>query len=67
MEEYKEGKAGEKECEDELFLSKHFVAVIDGVTSKSDFRYQGKTTGKLAAETIRFVFEGLRKLQRSRK
>lgn len=60
MEEYKEGKAGEKECEDELFLSKHFVAVIDGVTSKSDFRYQGKTTGKLAAETIRFVFEGLK-------
>ena len=42
-------------CEDCYFISENFVAVIDGVTSKSDFTYKGKTTGKLTAEIIRDV------------
>ena len=35
-----------------LFVSDDFVAVIDGVTSKSDFRYEGQTTGRIAAKLI---------------
>ncbi len=44
-------------CEDTYFISEDFVAVIDGVTSKSDFTYDGKTTGKLASEIIKEVLE----------
>lgn len=39
-------------CEDAIVANGRFYAVIDGVTSKSDFDYRGKTTGKLAAELI---------------
>lgn len=48
-----QGKNGAKNCEDGYFISDDFVAVIDGVTSKSDFRYEGKTTGKLAEDAVR--------------
>ena len=34
-----------------------FAAVINGVTWKSDFRSDGKTTGRLAADIIRSVIE----------
>jgi hypothetical protein len=53
------GKISPEACEDAVFVSDHFAAVVDGVTSKSDFRYQGKTTGKLAAEMITDVLAGL--------
>lgn len=46
-------------CEDSYFASDDFVAVIDGVTSKSDFTYNGKTTGKLASDIVRGVIEKL--------
>lgn len=59
IETFMQGKVSTNLCEDESFISEHFVAVIDGVTSKSDFLYQGKTTGKLAAEMIRAVLEHL--------
>lgn len=35
-----------------MFQSQNFLAVIDGVTSKSDFIVNQKITGKLAAELI---------------
>lgn len=44
------GKFDQQRCEDSLFVSDDFVAVIDGVSSKTDFRFEGKTTGKLASE-----------------
>ncbi|MFI3249976.1 MAG: hypothetical protein R3Y07_03340 [Eubacteriales bacterium] len=44
------GKTNEITCEDCYLISEHFVAVVDGVTSKSDFTYHEKTTGKLASE-----------------
>ena len=39
-------------CEDMLFVSEDFVAVVDGVTSKSDMLFDGKTGGRAAAEKI---------------
>ena len=42
-----------KECEDILVVSKNFIAVIDGATSKNDKRFNGKTGGRIAAEQIK--------------
>lgn len=52
IETFIKGKAGEHKCEDGYVVSPDFVAVVDGVTSKSDFLYEGKTTGKLAEELV---------------
>lgn len=60
-ETFMEGKKSAQLCEDALFVSNDFVAVIDGVTAKSDFTYNGKTTGKLAAEIIRDTFAAVRR------
>ena len=60
LETFKQGKINQELCEDAFFISDAYVAVIDGVTSKSDFRYEGKTTGKLAEEIIYRVFETLK-------
>lgn len=54
-----QGKSDTKNCEDGYFISDNFVAVIDGVTSKSDFRYEGKTTGKLAEDAVRKAVSAL--------
>lgn len=59
IETFIQGKASQELCEDALCLTDGFAAVIDGVTSKSDFRYEGKTTGKLAAEIALQVLEKL--------
>ena len=47
-----ESKAPERLCEDLLVTTQDFIAVIDGVTPKSDFSYKGKSTGRLAAECV---------------
>lgn len=52
IEQFMEGKKSEVLCEDASHVSEDFVAVVDGVTSKSNFLYDGKTTGKLAAEIV---------------
>ena len=39
-------------CEDALFTNDHFIAVIDGVTSKSNFTHEGMKTGKIASNII---------------
>ncbi len=39
-------------CEDMLFVSADFVAVVDGVTAKIDALFDGKTGGRAAAEKI---------------
>lgn len=52
------GKSETKLCEDVCVISDNFIAVIDGVTSKSNFLYDGNTTtGRLAANIIRNVIE----------
>lgn len=40
------------QCEDGLFTGAHYIAVIDGVTSKPGTRWNGKTGGFLAKEAI---------------
>ena len=57
IETFRKGKSPEKVCEDLYAITDSFVAVIDGVTSKSDFRSNGKTTGRLAAEIIKSVIQ----------
>ncbi len=39
-------------CEDGLFISEDFIAVIDGVTAKSPEFFNGKTGGRAAMESI---------------
>ena len=39
-------------CEDGLFISEDFIAVIDGVTAKSPGLFNGKTGGRAAMESI---------------
>lgn len=57
IEVFRKGKSRNKICEDQYAITDNFVAVIDGVTSKSDFRFDGKTTGRLAADIIKSVIE----------
>ncbi|MCL2341684.1 MAG: hypothetical protein FWC53_01080 [Firmicutes bacterium] len=40
----------DKLCEDTIAVTEDFIAVIDGVTSQSDFIFEGKIGGKLIAE-----------------
>lgn len=53
------GKYDAARCEDAVFTSDAFAAVIDGVSSKTDFRFAGKTTGKLAAGLVAGVLDAL--------
>lgn len=39
-------------CEDALYIGESFVAVVDGVTSKSDMSFGGKKGGRAAAEKV---------------
>jgi len=49
-----QGKYGQPVlCEDGLFTNDHYIAVIDGVTSKSNFTYEGMKTGKIASNIIK--------------
>lgn len=41
-----------EDCEDRIFVGRHFLAVIDGATSKDDLLYHGKSRGILASELI---------------
>ncbi len=59
LEKFCEAKSPKCFCEDALFLSEQFIAVIDGVTAKSDYSHNGKTTGRLAAEIICQTMEKL--------
>jgi hypothetical protein len=51
-EAFSKGKGKEKFNEDCFVITNDFAAVIDGATSKSEFRWDGKTTGKIASEII---------------
>lgn len=59
LETYCRGKSTHSPCEDAYVITDNFVAVIDGVTSKSDFVQNGMTTGKLAADTISSIIKKL--------
>jgi hypothetical protein len=53
----KTGKA--EDCEDILFLDEHFLAVIDGATSKTSEKWGGETPGQVAARLVQTVLENL--------
>lgn len=59
IESFIEGKINAEKCEDALWISDDFIAVIDGVSSKSNYSLNGWTTGKIAADIIYHVFEYL--------
>lgn len=46
-----------EECEDIIVVSKNYIAVIDGATSKTSNTFEGKTGGKIAAELIASYLE----------
>jgi hypothetical protein len=55
-------KTGEAvSCEDAIHVSENFCAVIDGATSKSDFRALNKTLGQIAAEVVSLAIAKLDK------
>lgn len=62
IEKYINSKTGDiADCEDKIFISDDFIAVIDGATSKTDFKYKNKTPGALAAEIIANALKALSK------
>lgn len=52
VESFLKGKHSEADNEDALFVGPAFAAVIDGATSKSDFRKDGMTTGQWAVQCV---------------
>lgn len=61
QEAFIKGKVSDEKCEDTIVNTPDFIAIVDGVTSKSNFEYHGKTTGKLASTMIAGVIERLPK------
>jgi glycerophosphoryl diester phosphodiesterase len=57
VESFLQSKNGQPEdCEDVIHISDHFIAVIDGATSKTPDRWDGKTGGRQAADIIDATF-----------
>ena len=53
FEQFIKGKKNNQDlCEDMLFVSEKFIAVVDGVTAKTDTLFNTKTGGRAAAEKI---------------
>lgn len=53
------GKAPDQElCEDSLFISNDFIAVLDGVTAKSNRSFNNMSGGKAAAEVAISIMKG---------
>ena len=53
IEHYVHGKYDDPDqCEDQIFMNENYLAVIDGVTTKSYRRYNGKRSGRVAGEII---------------
>ena len=53
IEQFTQGKTGEEALnEDRIVVDEHFIAVIDGVSSRRGQILQGMTIGRFAAETV---------------
>lgn len=61
QEAFIKGKVSDEKSEDTIVNTPDFIAIVDGVTSKSNFEYHDKTTGKLASTMIAGVIERLPK------
>jgi hypothetical protein len=49
----------ESDCEDSIFVSEHFAAVIDGVTSKSTVKFANQTSGRACSQLLKKALEDL--------
>ena len=49
----------QSDCEDSIFVSEHFAAVIDGVTGKSIRKYNRESSGKACSQLIKKALEDL--------
>lgn len=47
-----QGKKSEAACEDGYVFCEHYAAVVDGVTSKSEHLFGGKTPGRIGMEVV---------------
>jgi len=57
-EQFTQSKTGNlDDCEDALHINEHFVAVIDGATSKTGRRWNKDTGGRTAVKIIRQAFD----------
>ena len=52
MEVFLKGKRSEATNEDRIVITPYYIGVIDGATSKSDFRKDGLTTGQWAGRLV---------------
>ena len=53
IESFCKGKYSNPElCEDGIAITEHYVLVVDGMTTKSNYQWKGKKGGRLAMETI---------------
>lgn len=59
IEKFIKGKKSQETCEDALVYNDNFVAVIDGVSSKSNYSYEGMTTGKISSNIIKNIVENM--------
>lgn len=59
IERFSESKTGDPDdMEDLIIANEHFVAVIDGATSKTSFKVEDRTTGQLAAQLVGRAIKG---------
>jgi len=49
----------EEDNEDLIYTSEHFIAVVDGATSKTGKKWHGETGGKIAARLIKDALESM--------
>lgn len=56
-EQFYQGKISDEQCEDVIINTSDFIGIVDGVTSKSTFRFNGQTSGKLASTMIASILK----------
>jgi glycerophosphoryl diester phosphodiesterase len=49
----------ESDCEDSIFVSEHFAAVIDGVTTKSTVKFTNDTSGRACSQLLKKALDDL--------
>ncbi|MFV0417866.1 MAG: hypothetical protein ACK5KT_03905 [Dysgonomonas sp.] len=60
IEQYIQSKTGNNnDCEDEIFFSNDFAAVIDGATSKSALKYKNRFLGKVSSIILKHSLKSL--------
>ena len=60
IEQFLRSKTGQpSDCEDSIFVSTDFAAVIDGVTSKSTRKYNLESSGKACSQLLKKALEDL--------